>query len=287
MSNVRKTIFSYKFIKTYKKFTATTGFEGSCVANEQCTVYGNAFCPKISPRTCQCHAYARYNKEKDLCELKEGVGEYCEINSMCSVPHTRCSESNSCVCNDNYVEKDGKCRPSIGAECDDTNEICEPENSECVKITNEKRATRFSIDKSEEKKYCTCKKQYVHVQGECLKKGKNFLSHNNFNFLSFFLLATKYEDECKTDEQCTPLLGELGKCVNRNCKCEIIHHHKDDRCYEKTPLDAPCERSSECFVTSEPDTVECRNSQCKCKLDHTPDVEAQACIKPRPVKKSK
>lgn len=121
------------------------------------------------------------------------------------------------------------------------------------------------------------------------KKVKNFLILVTIIliFYRFFLLATKYEDECKTDEQCTPLLGELGKCVNRNCKCEIIHHHKDDRCYEKTPLDAPCERSSECFVTSEPDTVECRNSQCKCKLDHTPDVEAQACIKPRPVKKSK
>lgn len=52
-------------------------------------------------------------------------------------------------------------------------------------------------------------------------------------------------------------------------------------------MDAPCERSSECFVTSEPDTVECRNSQCKCKVDNTADVEAQACIKPRPVKKSK
>lgn len=96
--------------------------------------------------------------------------------------------------------------------------------------------------------------------------------------------ATKYEDECKSDEQCTPLLGDKGKCINRTCKCEIIHHHKDDRCYEKTPLNAPCERSSECFVTTEPDTVECRNSECKCKVETTPDVEAQACIKPRPTK---
>ncbi|XP_063703380.1 rh5-interacting protein-like [Culicoides brevitarsis] len=242
----------------------TTGFEGSCVYNEQCSVYGAAFCSKITPKTCQCHAYATYNKEKELCEMKEGVGEYCEIDSMCSVPNTRCNEQKSCVCKDNYLENDGKCMPAIGAECKES-EDCVQENSECVKVTNEKRSTRFSMD---EKKYCTCKKQFVHADGQCLKK------------------ATKYEDDCKTDDQCTPLLGEMGKCINRTCKCDIIHHHKDDRCYEKTPLDAPCERSSQCFVTSEPDTVECRNSQCKCKVNTTTDLEAQACIKPKPTKNS-
>uniref|UniRef100_A0A336MXT6 CSON002763 protein n=1 Tax=Culicoides sonorensis TaxID=179676 RepID=A0A336MXT6_CULSO len=245
----------------------TINFEGSCVYNEQCSVYGAAYCPKDAPKkTCQCHAYATYNKEKELCELKEGLGEYCELDSMCSIPNTRCNEHKSCVCKENYVERDGKCMPGIGASCGSPDEMCALENSECV--SNGKRNSKYSIDQSEGQKYCSCKKQYVHAQGECLKK------------------ATKYEDECKANEQCTPLLGDLSKCINRTCKCEIIHHHKDDRCYEKVPLNAPCERSSECFVESEPDTVECRNSECKCKVDHTPDVEAQVCIKPRPTKNS-
>lgn len=81
-------------------------------------------------------------------------------------------------------------------------------------------------------------------------------------------------------------MGDLGQCINNECKCHVDHHHKDGRCYEKTPLNSPCERSSECFVTSQPDTVECRNSICKCKVDQTPDIEAQACIKVKP-KKSK
>lgn len=156
--------------------TATTGFEGACVYNEQCSVYGAAYCPKpnetIDKRSCQCHAYATYNKEKVLCEMKEGLGEYCEIDSMCSVPNTRCNDQKSCVCKDNYLEKDGSCEPGIGAECKGSSD-CEPANSECVaKITNEKRSTRFSLDLKEEKKYCTCKKQYIHTEDECLRKGK-------------------------------------------------------------------------------------------------------------------
>lgn len=139
--------------------------------NEQCSVYGAAFCSKETPKTCQCHAYATYNKEKSLCELKEGVGEYCEIDSMCSVPNTRCNEHNSCVCKDNYLERDGKCLPGIGAECKEPDD-CVQQNSDCVKLTNEKRSTKFSLDLNEEKKYCTCKKQYVHTEGECLRKGK-------------------------------------------------------------------------------------------------------------------
>lgn len=72
-----------------------------------------------------------------------------------------------------------------------------------------------------------------------------------------FFLATKYEDECKDSEQCKPLLGDLGKCTDEKCTCDTTeNHYKDGQCYEKTALNEPCERSSECFVNDNPDTVE-------------------------------
>lgn len=160
-----------------RTFTATIGFEGSCVNDIQCSVYGAAFCTKTSPKHCECHAYATFNKENVLCELKQGVGEYCEIDSMCSVPHTRCNDQNSCVCQDKYLEKDGKCMPGVGAECKVVDE-CVQENSECVKKSTEKRSTKFSLDLKEEKKFCTCKKQFVISEGECMKKGKCELYKN-------------------------------------------------------------------------------------------------------------
>lgn len=94
---------------------------------------------------------------------------------MCSVPNTRCNEHKSCVCKDKYLERDGKCTPGIGAECQEPDAICLQKNSECVKNVNEKRSTKFSLDLTEEKKFCTCKKQFVHTDGECLRKGKKSL----------------------------------------------------------------------------------------------------------------
>lgn len=75
----------------------------------------------------------------------------------------------------------------------------------------------------------------------------------------------------------------MGKCIDDKCQCDVEGgaHFKDGRCYEKTALNEPCERSSQCFINGEnPDNVECRNSVCKCKVDHAPDVEQQRCLKP-------
>jgi hypothetical protein len=40
-----------------------------------------------------------------------------------------------------------------------------------------------------------------------------------------------------------------------------------------------CQRSSECFVSENPDRVECRNEQCQCKYEYSTDVEKQNCVK--------
>lgn len=50
-------------------------------------------------------------------------------------------------------------------------------------------------------------------------------------------------------------------------------------------LGESCARPAECFVTAEPDQIECRNGVCECPFGTQKDVERQVC---RPVaKKSK
>lgn len=51
-------------------------------------------------------------------------------------------------------------------------------------------------------------------------------------------------------------------------------------------LGEKCSRSTECFVTAEPDQIECRNAVCECPFGTQKDVERQVC-RPVAAKKSK
>lgn len=99
-----------------------------------------------------------------MCEFRDDLYKYCQTNEDClTVPHTECNtDDNTCVCKPKYNENFGKCEPGLGAECMKTDE-CKIPNSECVEVVDEKR--------SDEPKYCTCKKDFVHAKGDCLRKG--------------------------------------------------------------------------------------------------------------------
>lgn len=143
---------------------------GSCLNTVQCTPF-NAYCPNIQgSRFCTCHKYTIYNEKREMCEPREGLLQYCTKEEDCSnVPNTRCDTAeNTCVCKANYVENAGKCEASIGAECQETSE-CRVPNSECLEVVNEKRTILGKSTKNTG--YCTCKKEYLHVNGECLRKG--------------------------------------------------------------------------------------------------------------------
>lgn len=143
-------------------------FGGSCVINAQCTPY-NSYCPTNAERkVCTCYPYTIYNEKRQLCESRTGLYKYCEKTEDCTdVPNTHCNTNdNTCVCKPNFHEIFGKCEAGLGAECTQADD-CQVTNSECVEVVDEKR--------SDEPKYCTCKKDFVHAKGECLKKGKKFI----------------------------------------------------------------------------------------------------------------
>lgn len=97
-------------------------------------------------------------------------------------------------------------------------------------------------------------------------------------------LAKIYNDTCLVDEQCVSLLGEKASCDENKCSCNESLHYKDGKCNEKKELNEQCSKSAECFVTSDPETVECRNNICNCKFNYARDSSQNRC---RPREKSK
>lgn len=87
---------------------------------------------------------------------------------------------------------------------------------------------------------CRCKKGFLFIKDDCLKEGnpktKNYSlkkQTSHFHFCVFFQTATDYNEECIDTEQCKPLLGDLGKCVDSKCACEDHLQYNKGKCYEK------------------------------------------------------
>lgn len=87
------------------------GINTACTQQSQCSPYGASYCRSQSPKRCVCHDYATYNENTELCELKDGLEEYCKDTKDCSVDNTFCSNGNSCVCKPNYIAQNGDCKP--------------------------------------------------------------------------------------------------------------------------------------------------------------------------------
>ncbi|XP_052868732.1 prion-like-(Q/N-rich) domain-bearing protein 25 [Anopheles cruzii] len=235
------------------------GINTSCTQQSQCSPYGAAYCPSESPKRCTCHAYAEYDEASQLCVEKQGYEAHCQQDADCELENARCSEEQTCVCKPSYFYVNERCKAANGGSCA-TAEDCAFDEAECSEDESEANSVA-----SDGPKQCQCKSghQYHAGSNKCLK------------------VAEQYEEDCSVDEQCQPLLGELGQCIGAKCQCnEGEHHFKDGKCNTKVALDERCDRSSECFVEDQQDNVECRNSACQCKFDYSPDVERQKCIRP-------
>lgn len=240
---------------------AAIGINTSCTQPSQCTPYGAAFCPTQQPRQCRCHEYAKYNEKTQMCEMKEGLGEFCETTTNCKVENTVCTPSKTCECKPNFIaQNDIECKPGFGAECDTTVD-CAFENAECkIEIENEATTT----------KKCLCKEDFVAVGNVCFEKAKS------------------YNDTCTENDQCKPLLGEKASCNDNRCSCSESLHFKNGQCNDKKELNERCGKSGECFVEEdEAEAVECRNGICQCKFEYTTDVNQNRCIRPREKNSSK
>lgn len=127
-------------------------------------IKGAAYCPKEDPKQCRCYEYAKYNEKTELCELKTGLGEFCETSATCKVSNTECTARNTCDCKPNFIAQNESCKPGMFSNCEKT-EDCAFENAECkVEVVNE-TATE---------KKCRCKDEFVNVGNVCLEKGKLF-----------------------------------------------------------------------------------------------------------------
>ncbi|GAB0090621.1 uncharacterized protein DMENIID0001_053610 [Sergentomyia squamirostris] len=230
----------------------------SCVRDSQCSPF-LAMCnsANLIPR-CNCHPFKDYETTGQICMYRQGLGEFCEKKEDCSVKNTACQSDNTCTCEDGYLEKDNQCTPAIGGFCEST-EDCVVDNTECVTDSADKDD---ETDAPVEQKTCHCKDGYTHhTNTECLP------------------VATKYGEECVETEQCQPLLGPLGKCVDEECACDDETHYKDGKCNEKKSLGDKCTKSSECFVTDNSTQVECRNEICQCEYGYYSDTTRIRCVK--------
>lgn len=102
--------------------------------------------------------------------------------------------------------------------------------------------------------------------------------------LSHIILAKHYNDSCIESEQCKPLLGEKASCIESKCSCKEGKFFNEGRCNDKKELNEQCMNNAECYVASDPETVECRNGVCSCKFNYTRDSLQNRC---RPREKSK
>jgi hypothetical protein len=96
-------------------------------------------------------------------------------------------------------------------------------------------------------------------------------------------LAKTYNDTCTESEQCKPLLGEKASCNDNKCSCSESLHFNGGKCEEKKELEEQCTKTAECYVASDPETVECRNGVCHCKFNYSRDSSQNRC---RPREKS-
>lgn len=48
-----------------------------------------------------------------------------------------------------------------------------------------------------------------------------------------YISAKEYNEDCAENEQCKPLLGELGKCVDEKCTCENHLQFSNGKCHQK------------------------------------------------------
>jgi hypothetical protein len=159
------------------------------------------------------------------------------------VANTHCTPEKTCACHSNYIEKDGQCLPGKDSACTTTAECGFP-NAECQMLQ------------------CQCKDKFVYVKDTCLPVAEN------------------KDEACQDKDQCTPLLGPLGSCIDSKCTCADHLHFKDGMCHERVKLTQRCQRSSQCFIQENPDRVECRNEACQCKFEFSTDLAAQNCVKP-------
>ncbi|XP_038123013.1 multiple epidermal growth factor-like domains protein 6 isoform X2 [Culex quinquefasciatus] len=234
------------------------GINTPCTASSQCSPYGAAYCPTQTPKRCTCYPYATYDAQQQMCVPKKGYEEYCEKEDHCTLENTRCTEVNTCVCKPDFVYVNERCKAAKGGPCA-TADDCGFDKASCEPPTGS----------NDQAKKCDCKKGYLYHGNSCLKE------------------AEAYEEECSANEQCQPLLGKLGKCMDEKCQCDKKDtHYNDGQCHEKKALDERCTKSSECFVEEGLENVECRNMSCQCKFDTSPDVEQQRCVKPSSGKNS-
>jgi hypothetical protein len=150
-------------LKLQRSIPASLGINNSCTTQMQCSPFGAAHCVNEQPRRCQCYEYATYNEKSQLCELKEGLGEFCEKAESCKVPNTVCTTRNTCECKTNFVAQNNEeCKPGYKAECVE-NEDCAFDNAECkIEVVDEK-----------ETKKCGCKEDFVGIGSSCFEKGES------------------------------------------------------------------------------------------------------------------
>lgn len=61
----------------------------------------------------------------------------------------------------------------------------------------------------------------------------------------------------------------------------VIRSHSHNNILE---LNEQCTKSGECFVSEEPEKVECRNGVCQCQFDYKANHEQNRCLPRRDVK---
>ncbi|XP_057330746.1 neurogenic locus Notch protein-like [Microplitis mediator] len=192
-----------------ENYTVVNGYcrgliDAKCSDDLDCAVE-NSICDESN--TCQCSVdnYLSVDKRKCYAFAKQ-LNDFCESKNGCrDLKYTYCSEGNSCICSENYIEVDGYCRGLIGTNCSG-NSDCAIERSICQSST------------------CQCPNDfYLSESGnQCYQYAKEL---NNFCETDISCREFKYT-HCSDDNRCACL--ENYTVVDGNCRGLINANCSDD-----------------------------------------------------------
>lgn len=138
-----------------------------------------------------------------------GLTKYCDNEDDCAaIPDSICS-ANRCICDENYIDIDGACRPSHNAKCSEDSD-CGIDDSECVEVAGDD-----VDDEDEAMKVCRCKKDFTVTEtGIC---GRN--SNNSLTFRSLFKVSQVYNRkhfQLSLSMRVATRTSSVGRCLVRS-----------------------------------------------------------------------
>ncbi|XP_044732229.1 prion-like-(Q/N-rich) domain-bearing protein 25 isoform X2 [Chrysoperla carnea] len=227
------------------------GIGESCFNDDDCKIDPEIsdISPKCTDKKCQCPDNTYPAADNTICQAKDvELNSKCTKNSDCKTAYSECLD-NVCKCDKNHYENGDKCSAGIGSKCS-KDDNCEVLHSHC----------------NDTDKTCHCEENYVNSNHLCYE-------------------VKTINETCELDIQCEENLNYMYSVCEKNsaddkngkCNCKDGFHYRNGKCWPIKYLGEICIRDGECYIESDPPTVECRNGECSCIVGLQNDITNLRC----------